>query len=105
MKQVDLWQFFEAKASGKDAAHSKPDPDIVQAALERAGLSPAEAIMLGDTPYDIEAASKLHLRTIAFLTGGWKRADLNQALAVYASPQDLLAHLDQFLQKPDRRII
>ena len=95
LKQVGLNAFFEQKASSKDAAQSKPDPDIVQAALKKAGLRAEEAIMLGDTPYDIEAAAKAGVPTIAFLTGGWKREDLAQAAAVYDSPQDLLAHFEQ----------
>ena len=59
------------------------------------GVLPDEAVMLGDTPYDIEAAGRAGVRTIALLTGGWKREDLSQALAVYESPRALLAQWDQ----------
>ena len=51
--------------------------------------------MIGDTAYDIEAARKVHVRTIAFRSGGWKDADLAGALAIYDGPADLLAHYDQ----------
>lgn len=94
LKQVGLNVYFEQKASSKDAAQSKPDPDIIEAALKKAGLRAEEAVMIGDTAYDIEAASKAHVLTIALLTGGWKREDLAQAVAVYASPQDLLEHFE-----------
>jgi HAD superfamily hydrolase (TIGR01509 family) len=49
-------ELVQAVTSAGDAENSKPDPDIVQAALEKMGLSPDEALMMGDTPYDIEAA-------------------------------------------------
>ncbi len=58
--------------------------------------------MLGDTPYDIEAAGRAGVQTIALLTGGWKREDLGQAVVVYESPLDLLAHFDQSpIKSPD----
>ena len=94
LKQVGLDAYFEQKATSKDAAQSKPDPDIIQAALDKAGLSSDEAVMLGDTPYDLEAALKAHVTSIALLTGGWKREDLTGAAAIYESPADLLAHFE-----------
>jgi phosphoglycolate phosphatase-like HAD superfamily hydrolase len=83
---------IEEKASSDDADKSKPDPDIVQAALDGAGFSAAEAVMLGDTPYDIEAATRAGVRVIAFRSGGWNDAELAGALAIYDGPADLLAH-------------
>ena len=97
LKHVGLDGYFDQKATSKDAARSKPDPDIIEAALKKAGLRAEEAVMIGDTPYDIEAAGKAHVAAIALLTGGWKREDLAQAAAVYASPQDLLVHFEQSL--------
>ncbi len=99
LKQVGLEEFFDNKASSKDAPRSKPDPDIVQAALERAGLTAQECLMIGDTPYDMEAAQKAGLRAIGLLTGGWKREDLAQAIAVYATPNDLLAHFEEVFNR------
>ena len=78
-----------------DAERSKPDPDILVAALETSGASPARAIMIGDTPYDIEAASRAGLATIAFRCGGWDDARLQGAIAIYDHPQDLLDHLSE----------
>lgn len=74
-----------------DAENSKPDPDIIQAALKRGGLAAHEAIMIGDTEYDIEAARKAGVDTIAFRSGG-HGDKLAGALAVYDDPADLVAH-------------
>ncbi len=51
--------------------------------------------MLGDTAYDIEAADKADVKTIAFRSGGWKDQDLKGAVAIYNDPADLLAHYDE----------
>lgn len=71
---------------------SKPDPDIVSAALARLHRSPGEVMMLGDTPYDIEAAMRAGIGIIAVRCGGWSTKDLSAALAIYDAPADLLAH-------------
>ena len=82
-------------ASGDDAEQSKPDPDIVHAALKKTGASASDALMIGDTPYDIEAAALAGVRTIAFRSGGWNDATLQGAVAIYDGPWDLLARLDE----------
>lgn len=86
---------IEAQTSSDDAKNSKPDPDIVQAALKQIGLRPDEVLMLGDTPYDIEAARKAGVGTIAFRCGGWDDEGLRGAVAVYDGPADLLKNLEQ----------
>jgi HAD superfamily hydrolase (TIGR01509 family) len=78
-----------------DAERSKPDPDILVAALERSGSTPDRAIMIGDTPYDIQAASRAGLATIAFRCGGWDDAALQDSIAIYDHPRQLLDRLDQ----------
>ncbi len=88
---ADLVQ--ERKSSG-DAKESKPDPDIVEAALQSSGFGAPDAVMLGDTPYDIEAAAKCGVATIAVRCGGWDDEGLAGALAIYDDPADLLAHYD-----------
>ena len=70
---------MDAKTSSDDARHSKPDPDIVQAALERAKASPGEAMMIGDTPYDVEAARRAGVPIIAFRCGGWHDDRISRA--------------------------
>lgn len=84
-------------AVSKDEAggHSKPDSDAVAAALDFLGMPPDEVVMIGDTPYDIEAAAKLGIGTIALRCGGFSSQDLADAIAVYDDPQDLTNDLDQ----------
>lgn len=84
----------EARISSDDAQNSKPDPDIVKAALERLGLPPDQVVMLGDTPYDIEAAGRLGIGTIALRCGGFLEGALDGAIAVYEDPEDLLRQFD-----------
>lgn len=86
---------MDAATSSDDAEESKPDPDIIQAALKRAKASPAEAIMIGDTPYDVEASRRAGVASIAFRCGGWGDADLAGAMAIYDGPWDLLQRLDE----------
>ena len=81
--------------TSKDAENSKPDPDIVVAALHAADCDPAKAIMLGDTPYDIEAATKAGVSTVALRCGGWDDASLHGAIAIYGDPADLLERLEE----------
>jgi phosphoglycolate phosphatase-like HAD superfamily hydrolase len=54
-------------------------------------VRPEEAIMLGDTPYDVEASGRARVRCVALRCGGWGDADLGDAVAVYDDPSDLLA--------------
>jgi HAD superfamily hydrolase (TIGR01509 family) len=84
----------EDRTSSDDAEESKPDPDIVHAALADLGLPPAEVMMLGDTPYDVEAANRAGVAIIALRCGGWRAQDLAGARAVYEDPADLLTHYD-----------
>ena len=85
---------IEAATSSDDAEESKPDPDIVEAALRRAGVAAGQAVMIGDTPYDVEAAQRCGVAVIAFRCGGWTDPDLRGAAAIYDGPWDLLARLD-----------
>ncbi len=94
LQLVGVADLIKDKTSSKDAPRSKPDPDVMEVTLERIGLPPDEVLMIGDTAYDIEAAQKVHIGTIAFRCGGWKDADLAGAIAIYDGPADLLAHYD-----------
>ncbi len=80
--------------SSDDAEQSKPAPDIVAAALTRLGLPADQVVMIGDTPYDVEAAQALGVGTIALRCGGWSEVELANALAIYDSPQDLADDYD-----------
>jgi len=89
LHQAGVKDLIEHATSSDDGA-SKPDPDIVRAALEEAKLAPAEAVMVGDTPYDIEAAARAGVRTIALRCGGWwDDAALGGAVAIYDDPAAL----------------
>jgi HAD superfamily hydrolase (TIGR01509 family) len=94
LKVAGAADLVEEKTSSDDAENSKPDPDIVKAALDSSGLAPDEVVMLGDTPYDIESASRAGVRAIAVRSGGWKDADLSGAAAIYDGPADLLSHYE-----------
>ena len=76
---------------------SKPDPDLIEAALQAMDLAPSQVVMLGDTPYDIESARRAGVATIAVRSGGWiQRAGndaLARAIAVYEGPAELLSRL------------
>jgi HAD superfamily hydrolase (TIGR01549 family) len=74
---------------------SKPDPGIVEAAVQRSQLSTTDLVMLGDTPFDIEAARKARVPTIAVRCGGWSDAALAEAVAIYDGPADLLMHYNE----------
>lgn len=87
LKQAGLEDLVDHEANSGDVQASKPDPDIVQSALAKAGARPSEAIMLGDTPYDIEAARKAGVWTIALRCGGWwNDSAFKGALAIYDTP-------------------
>ena len=85
-------ELFEHTTSSDDAPQSKPDPDIVEAALIKVRCQPERAVMLGDTPYDVEAATRAGVRVIALRSGGWRDADLAGAIAIYDDAANLLAH-------------
>lgn len=87
-------RMIETATSSDDADNSKPDPDIIHAALKEIDLPASEVVLLGDTPYDVEAGRKAGVRVVALRCGGWRDADL-KADAVYDDPADLAEHLDQ----------
>jgi HAD superfamily hydrolase (TIGR01509 family) len=88
-------ELVEARTSSDDADQSKPDPDIVQAALVQIDLPPDRAILLGDTPYDVEAGTRAGVAVVALRCGGWSDADLAGALCIYDNPGDLLARFEK----------
>ncbi len=96
-KIARISDLIEAETSADDAEKSKPHPDIFEAALEQLeGIAPQEIIVIGDTPYDAEAAGKADLRTIGVLCGGFPEEELRAAgcVAIYNDPADLLARYD-----------
>jgi HAD superfamily hydrolase (TIGR01509 family) len=97
LKAAQVEDLMQERATASDAKRSKPDPDIVQAAIEESDTDAENLVMIGDTPYDIEAATKARVRPIAFRSGGWTDEDLKGAVEIYDGPADLLAHYDSSL--------
>jgi HAD superfamily hydrolase (TIGR01549 family) len=93
-KLAGIEDLVDTETTSADAEKSKPHPDIFLAALD--GLPPDQAIVVGDSPYDAEAAAKAGLRTIGLLSGGFPEAVLREAgcIALYCDPAALLAGYD-----------
>ena len=94
MEAANVADLFDKTTSSSDAEDSKPDPDIVQAAVRKSGHDPESLIMLGDTPYDVQAAIGAHVNLVGLLCGGWTAIELSGATAIYADPADLLKWYD-----------
>lgn len=96
LKQAGVDDLIDASAGSGDVEASKPDPDIVQAALQRCGCAPHEVFMIGDTPYDIESATRAGVAAVALRCGGWwTDEELDGALEIADDPADLLDRLDR----------
>ena len=105
-KQDELDEYLEiakikhlvdAATTSDDAERSKPSPDIFQCALDKLGISATNAVAIGDTPYDAEAAGKIGIETIGFLCGGFSEESLRAGgcASIYQSPSALLANFDR----------
>ena len=104
-RKAGIEGLVEEETSSDDAERSKPYGDIFQAVLERlGGMDPADAIVVGDTPYDAQAARKVGLRTIGVLCGGFPEHGLLEAgcIAVFRDPAEMLARYDAFLDAASR---
>ncbi len=96
-KLLGLEGLVDAVTTADDVDRSKPYPDIFRAALGRApGVPPAEAVVVGDSPYDVEAAARAGIPAVGVLTGGFGAEELRRAgcVAVYRDVADLLAGYD-----------
>jgi phosphoglycolate phosphatase-like HAD superfamily hydrolase len=87
----------DAWTTSQDAEESKPDPELLNEALEKVGGG--RALMIGDSVWDVAAATRRGDPTIGLLAGGSGRQELLDAgaVAVHAYPRDLLEHLDEVL--------
>jgi phosphoglycolate phosphatase-like HAD superfamily hydrolase len=95
LAQGELGDLIDVRATSSDADRSKPDPDIIAAALRRARLTPDDATLVGDTPWDVEAARRASVPVVALRCGGWNDAALANAVAIYDDPADLVAHFSE----------
>ncbi len=89
---AELGELFETQTTKSDVDHSKPRPDVFFAALRHLGTPADETIVIGDTPYDVQAAKKAGMGTIGLRCGGFPEDELLAygAVAVYDDPADLL---------------
>jgi HAD superfamily hydrolase (TIGR01549 family) len=80
-----------------DVHHAKPDPDLFIAAADRLGVEVHDAVVVGDSVWDMLAARRARALGVALLSGGYGEDELERAGAyrVYADPADLMAHLDE----------
>jgi HAD superfamily hydrolase (TIGR01509 family) len=93
LDRAGVSDLIRRRTSKDDAAQSKPDPDIVAAALATVGSGRPNALMIGDTPYDIEAARRAGIRSVALRCGGyWSDEELAGAVAIFDDPGALLAY-------------
>ena len=96
LDRAGVADLIHGATSSGDVESSKPDPDVIGAALKEGRLGADEVVMIGDTPYDIAAATKAGVPTIALRCGGWwDDLALGGAVAIYSDPADLLAQYDE----------
>jgi phosphoglycolate phosphatase-like HAD superfamily hydrolase len=91
---LDAKEFVDGYTTSADVKESKPEPDIVNAAIEKAGGG--AAVMIGDSTWDCKAATRAKLPSIGVLTGGFSEQELTEAGAtiVFDSVEHLREHLD-----------
>ena len=94
---LDCEDLVSAATSSKDVDVAKPEPTIIEIALDRAGVDADHAVYVGDAVWDIVACRRAGVRAIGLLSGGVSRGELEKAGAetVFENPQDLLDRLDE----------
>jgi membrane protein len=94
LKLLDAGDLVDSHTSADDVGCSKPCPDIFDTARQKIGVAPDEALVIGDTPYDIEAAAKAGIKTIAVRSGKFPDEALAGAMAIFDDVAQLLARFD-----------
>ncbi|MEO8217142.1 MAG: HAD family hydrolase [Acidobacteriota bacterium] len=84
---------LHGSTSKDDVKHSKPSPEIFDAARQKAGSSLEETVTVGDTPYDIAASHRASLATAALLCGGFSREALHKAEFIFDDFNDFADHI------------
>lgn len=94
---ANIADLVDETTSADDADRAKPHPDIFQATLDKLGVKASEALALGDTPYDAEAAGKAGVWTVGVTTGGWSEKEMLDAgcVEVWKDVGELLANFDR----------
>ena len=90
LRHAKLESLIDDHTTSAEVDASKPDPDIVLAALRKANADAREALFVGDTPYDVEAAGRAGVRCIALRCGGWwTDEDLRGVVGIHDDPAAL----------------
>jgi len=99
LELLDAEDLADASTTKDDVEATKPAPDLVRAALEKAGVEADRAVMVGDARWDVEAAAKAGVETLCVMTGGWSKQELREAgaAAVFESADELRRRLDETL--------
>ena len=94
---LDVPDAVDAVTSGEDVEAAKPEPDLVNVAVERAEVTADRALLVGDSVWDIYSASRAGVRSIGVRSGGYSSEELLEAgaVAVYDDVADLLTHLEE----------
>ena len=93
LQRAGVSDLFPERTSKDDVSASKPDPDIVRAALAKSRARPQDTLLIGDTPYDIEAADRAGIGAMALRCGGyWPDSSLRGALKIFDDPQALFEY-------------
>ena len=92
VKVAEIGEVAEAFTTKSDVSNSKPSPDVFRRALNLVHAQPGEAIVVGDTPYDVQAAKKIDIATVGLLCGGFSEDELRASgsVAIFKDPADLL---------------
>jgi HAD superfamily hydrolase (TIGR01509 family) len=90
---LDAEDAIDGATSSADVGHSKPAPDLVQVALQKAGVDPGEAVFVGDSIWDVQSCQRAAVPCIGVLSGGTGRDELLAAGAaeIFSGPEELLA--------------
>lgn len=102
MEMLGVGDDVDLLTTSEDADASKPHPDLLEVTMEKLGAD--RAVMLGDTPYDVESAARLGLECVGLRSGGYSEAELTEAGAalVVDAPEDLLdLDWERFLREAD----
>lgn len=95
---AQISELVDHTACGEEVARKKPHPDLIDLVLSRAKIARADAVMVGDTPYDVQAGRRASVSVVGLTSGGFTRTELEAAgcAAVYADPSGLLKALELF---------
>lgn len=94
LRLLEAADLVDAHTSADDVGCSKPCPDIFETARQKVGVAPDAALVVGDTPYDIEAAAKAGMKAIAVRSGKFPEERLSGAIAIFDDVAQLLARFD-----------